>query len=152
MFRPARVFCLGLFSSAPALGAGCRWRYSRYYDHIKGSIGFPVKPLVFKRLRKRRAGDFLPFLLFDDLPQKLEWIFAQRRGYGNELNDIKPAFPAFVFGNIGLRRAQGGSNFHLREAIPLSCIDENLAEPLISFSKSRLHGRTPFTSTLWEIA
>ena len=98
-----------------------------------------------------RGRGCLCLFLFDDLPKEVEGVFPQSRGDGYELDDIEPTFPAFVLRNIRLRRAQRGGDFHLREAVPFSCVDKDLAEPLISFSKSRLHWRTPFTSTLWEI-
>ena len=120
----------------------------------KGSIGFPVEPLMFKKRCTRAGGEgqgeLCPFL-FDDLPKEVEGVFPQSRGDSDELDHIEPAFPAFILRNIRLRRAQRGGDFHLREAVPFPCVDKDLAEPLISFSKSRLHWRTPFTSTLWEI-
>ena len=53
--------------------------------------------------RQRRAGGLCLFFLFDDLPQKLKGVFAQRRSHGNELDNIEPAFPAFILRNVRLR-------------------------------------------------
>ncbi len=72
----------------------------------KGSIAFPVGPLAFKKilngiLKEKGRGIFpLSCFLFDDLPQKLKGVFAQRRSHGNELDNVEPAFPAFILRNM----------------------------------------------------
>ena len=96
---------------------------------------FPVEPLVFKTYVRGQAekgrGIFpLSCFLFDDLPQKLKGVFAQRRSHGNELDNIEPAFPAFILRNVRLRHpclhaprqpgtlGYGAGAYHAQVALP----------------------------------
>jgi hypothetical protein len=99
------------------------------------NFSFPVAPNDLRQLPgiRPRLWDLGAARLLLQDPDQLTGIKADRGGNIEVFQNVQPALPQLVFGNVGGRLTQSLRQHDLRHASSLATLDQQLAQPSMTF-------------------